>query len=220
MKTNRLKVAAILASLFTSSLFAQNLEASSMITKANNEKNLVEKGKNFVNLYYGVSLLNSFYKAVASASATELKVRGIGPVGLVYEHLVTDNIGIGGEFSYSTTKVTYREEAFTSIGGITPTYDYTWEFSTIRAMFRANFHFADSDKFDAYGLLSAGYRRNSFTFTSNDPLGDTNIKIPNFIPFGFKPGIGFRYFFTSNIGLNLEIAAGTPVLCGGLSFKF
>ncbi len=219
MKTNSLKVAAIVASIFTSSLFAQNIEAS-MITKANSEEDLIEKGSNFVNLYYGVNILTSIYKAVASADAIDIKVRGIGPVGLVYEHLVTDKIGIGGEFSYSSTRVTYREEAFTSIGGVTPTYDYTWEFSTIRAMFRANFHFADAEKFDAYGLISAGYRRNDYSFTSNDPFGTVNVKIPNFIPFGIKPGIGFRYFFTPNIGLNAEIAAGTPLICGGLSFKF
>lgn len=85
-------------------------------------------------------------------------------------------------------------------------------------MFRANFHFTNSEKFDAYGFVSAGYRGSSITFTSNDPNAIKSSY--SFIPFGLKPGVGFRYFFTDNIGINAEIAIGTPVMGGGLSFKF
>jgi hypothetical protein len=42
----------------------------------------------------------------------------------------------------------------------------------------------------------------------------------SFIPLGIKPGVGFRYFFTKNIGINTEVALGMPVFNGGLSVKF
>ena len=65
--------------------------------------------------------------------------------------------------------------------------------------------------------------------SSNLWINDT-IKFPNkannvrlyhgiglgIIPFGFKPGLGLRYFFTENFGLNVELALGTPLLGGGV----
>ncbi len=182
------------------------------------QDNIITKGKNYVNIYYGVNVFTSFYKAVASNASINLKTSTLGPIGLVYEHLVTEKIGIGVELGYSSYKLTYNDVT-TDINGNLYTYDYTWNFSTIRAMGRANFHFANSDKFDAYGLVSAGYRTTTFSFSTNDPSG-SKASFTGFIPFGIKPGIGFRYFFTPNVGINAELAIGTPIICGGLSFKF
>ncbi len=186
-------------------------------------KNAVPKGKNIVNLYYGVSIVGAFYKSVASQAAIDVKTKTIGPVGLVYEHMVTDKIGIGAEFGYTNVYVGYNESQtyFTSGGAsVTDNYLYEYNFNTIRAMFRANFHFAESDKFDAYGLVSAGYRHTTFSFKTSDPYYTGSVSITSPIPVGLKPGIGFRYFFTDVVGLNIELALGTPLMCGGLSFKF
>jgi len=183
--------------------------------------NCISKGKNIVNLYYGVNVWAGVYKAAAATDAIDLKVKSLGPVGLVYEHLVTDKIGIGAEFGYSSILMTYRDPGINLTTGLAEDFEAEWKFTTIRAMFRANFHFAESENFDAYGLVSAGYRGTTFSFKTNDPSYDeANVTFRGFIPFGIKPGLGFRYFFTGNIGINCELAAGTPLIAGGLSLKF
>jgi outer membrane protein W len=177
----------------------------------------VMKGQNSINVYYGLNLLRGFYKNVASSSGSDVKIGGFGPVGLVFEHMVTDGIGLGAEVGYGQTTVSWTEaDLFDPTGQI---YSYDMKFTLLRAMFRANFHFAKSENFDAYFLLSAGYRHQTYTFTSSDPLWSGST-VGGFIPFGLKPGLGLRYFFTDNIGLHAEFAFGTPMVCGGLSMRF
>ncbi len=155
-----------------------------------------------------------------AANGTDVKYSSIGPVGLMYEYFVTDNVGLGAEFGYSAYNISYKYDSYDQ--NFDPAvYTDTYNFTTIRAMFRANFHFTHDSNFDAYGFVSAGYRTTKFTITSTDPLwNDGKSNFNSIIPFGVKPGIGLRYFFTENLGLNLEFALGTPLMAGGLSAKF
>lgn len=190
------------------------------MARAQGGERAVMKGQNSINLYYGVSLLGSVYKsAYDAADVTDVKVSQLGPLGLVYEHMVTDVVGLGAEIGYSQTKISYLEQDIDIFTGTSGTYHWDYQWTTIRAQIRANFHFAKSENFDAYALVSAGYRNTSFTFTTDSPYS-TNYSWGGFFPFGIKPGIGLRYFFTDNIGLHVEFAAGTPLLCGGLSLRF
>jgi hypothetical protein len=139
------------------------------VAMAQDERPL-KKGQNSINVYYGVNLLRGLYKSVAPNDAA-VKVGGFGPIGIVYEHMITDGIGLGAEVGYGQTTVSWDYEDldfFTN--NVIDTYTYEYKFSTLRAMFRANFHFAKSANFDAYFLVSAGYRQNTFTFTTNDPF--------------------------------------------------
>jgi hypothetical protein len=201
------------------SLFAFN-NVNSQSDAKNETSKAMHKGVNSVNLYYGVSIFSGIYKAAAAADAIDLKFKTVGPVGIVYEHMVTDIVGLGAEFGYTQFTMNYTEPGNNSQTGLVENWIVQWQFTTIRAMFRANFHFANSENFDAYGLISAGYRNTTFKFNTNDPFYNANVTFRGGIPFGVKPGIGLRYFFTNNIGLNMEIAMGTPIMCGGLSFKF
>ena len=189
-----------------------------------NKKSAVKEGDNTINIYYGTNLLSGIYKRLAVESAVDLRVRSLGPIGLVYEHMVSEVVGVGAELGYSQTNLdfhnydTYYDSQTNQ--NYADTYNYNMQFTTMRAMFRANFHFADAEKFDAYALVSAGYRTTTFKYTTDNPYDDTHVNFRTLIPVGVKPGIGLRYFFTDNIGLNMEIALGTPLMCGGLSFKF
>lgn len=182
------------------------------------ETKAIRKGDNTINIYYGTNLLSRVYKSVAAATAENIQAKTLGPIGLVYEHLLTDAIGLGAEFGYSHTRVEY-EDLYSSAGSQPVFYNFTLDFTTIRAMVRANFHFADAEKFDAYGLISAGFRGTQFSYTTNSPYNE-GLSYRSVFPVGIKPGLGLRYFFTKNFGLNMEVALGTPLLCGGLSFKF
>ena len=141
---------------------------------------------------------------------------------------MTDKVGLGAEFGYTQVKWSYAyNDTYINSSSQTVPYveTYNWSYTLMRIQFRFNYHFAKSEKFDAYFLTSAGYRdaKYKFSYTSNDPNAPvsgswTTPKSP--LIFGVKPGLGFRYFFTKNIGLNLEVTAGTPLMSGGLSVKF
>jgi hypothetical protein len=189
----------------------------------------VPKGKNSINLYYGYSLIGSLLNTYNTTTSLNYKTSQLGPVGLVYEHMVTDQVGLGAEFGYQQTTASwnYSDSYFNSNFQTVPfTESYTFKYTLMRVQFRFNYHFVKSDKFDAYFLTSAGYRgaQYSLSYSNSDPNAPvtsaayTTPKSPLFI--GIKPGIGIRYFFTNFMGVNLEIAAGTPLMCGGLSFKF
>lgn len=178
----------------------------------------VQAGDNSINVYYGVNTILLFHSELISWSATNKEVKPFGPVGLMCEHLVNDVVGLGLEAGYSKVTVDYDGEGDLSNPG--SLYHYTINFTSVRVMFRANFHFALSNHFNAYGLVSAGYRSLKWNYSSSDPNAAEKLAYNSTFPFGFKPGFGLRYFFNDNIGLNLEVATGTPVLSGGLTLKF
>jgi opacity protein-like surface antigen len=197
---------------FTLLLFATG------ISQAQKEKAMT-KGENSVNVYYGYSISRSVYTSIATSGSENLKVSGLGPIGIMYEHMLSDVVGLGVEFGYTQTKVGWQLDSYEYSTGKNVTYDYNYSFSTIRAMARANFHFLKIRSFDMYGLVSMGYRQTTLSYTTTDPFF-TGGSYKSLIPFGIKPGLGMRYFFTENIGINLELALGTPALGGGLSVRF
>ena len=209
--------------LFAAMLFTTSIQAQEAFKKVDDDDSFAKKGDQTINLYYGISLFNNIYRNVAAANATDLQFKSLGPIGIMYEYFVADKVGVGMELGYSKFEFSYSydfDSFTTGTVSTTQTFKDTWTFTNIRAMFRANFHFVDSKTFDAYGFFSAGYRNTSYNFTSTNPNANSLRTFNSIIPFGIKPGIGIRYFFTTNIGLNAEFALGTPLMSGGLSFKF
>lgn len=211
----KIKIIALLGAMAISTISQAQFSAK----KPDSGEPFAKKGTSSVNVYYGVSVFNGIYKNVASASAQDIRYSSLGPVGLMYEYIIADNVGIGAELGYRTFKLQYDYDGFDNNFNNVK-YTDTYQFTSIRAMFRANFHFTHDEHFDAYGFVSAGYRSTTYKFTSTDPFFTGNSSFGGLIPFGVKPGIGIRYFFTENIGIHAEFALGTPLLAGGLSAKF
>jgi outer membrane protein W len=92
----------------------------------------------------------------------------------------------------------------------------------VRAQVRLNYHFdISSPNFDSYIGVGAGtnnrFRKtleNGVDITENDGLANFTL-----LPVSMRIALGARYYFTDNIGLNMEIGLGGPVLSGGLSIK-
>lgn len=189
---------------------------------ASAQERAVVKGQNSVNLFYGpLNLTSSFIKSVVDQSEVQnFNYKRFGPIGLMYEHMVSDVVGLGIEASYVQHTLTYGEFDTDPTTGQGNWYNAEWKITTIRAFFRANFHFIKSPNFDGYAFIAAGYRNTTYSFKWDSPWGNDNQSLNGFIPFGVKPGIGFRYFFAGPLGVNLELAAGTPALAVGLSARF
>lgn len=176
----------------------------------------VEQGTILIDAYYGfpnlfTTALKSSY--AQSGSSENVKVGGIGPVGGKVEYLISDKFGISLDVNYTNTYVSYDEVSSSVI------YNYKVSRSVLRAFPRFNFHFGNSDSFDGFAGVGAGYRTANWEFESTDPnYGDQSIE--TFIPVSFRIFVGGRYFFTDNLGLNMEFGLGGGALIqGGLSFK-
>jgi opacity protein-like surface antigen len=191
-----------------------------MLSSSNVSAQAFEEGNVGIDLYYGfpnlyTTVLRTTYANGGSASGVD--VGGIGPLGLRVEYMLADKVGLGLDVAYSSSSVTYTEEDFFDP---TTSYDYKVSSAKIGAMVTFNYHFIDNDQVDFYGMVGAGWRNRSYKFTSTDP-SYIDESIDGLIPVSFRMGIGVRYFFTDNIGLNLAAGFGQGgILNGGVSFKF
>lgn len=201
---------AMIATGFNQTTFAQAVE----------EENIVIEG------YYGFpNLYTATFKAAYASTVTDpnLTVGGAGPLGLRVEYMVTDKIGLGLDLGFSSSSINYNE-ATTVLNPTTGNLDnviYAYDFTTkkIGALFCFNYHFLDNDEFDLFSTVGIGYSNRSFDFTSTDP-DYVPVSVSRLVPVGFKAGLGMRYFFTDNIGANLQLGLGHGGLVNaGLSIK-
>ncbi len=191
------------------------------------EAQVVEEGKILIDAYYGFpNLYSSVFKTsyANSASALDLKIGSMGPLGIRGEYLISDKVGFGLDLGYNSSTVTYSDisSVYNSTTGnfVDTKYDYTFKTQKIGALVTFNYHFIENDNFDAYFVFGAGYGNRSYDFKSTDPSYVAS-SIKGLIPVASKIGVGMRYFFTENIGANLAIGLGQGGLVNlGLSAKF
>jgi len=203
-------------------LFVAALAAFAATTTNTASAQAVEEGNILVDVYYGFPNLYSttFKAAYANGNGTSnVDISGLGPVGLRAEYLLTDKVGLGLDIGFNNTKLTFTETGYDNNGNAA-VYQYDYSTQKIGVMVTFNYHFIDNDNLDFYGIIGAGYGGRSFTFKSTDPnYVDADIK--GFIPIASRLGLGLRYFFTDNIGVNVGLGFGQGgLLNAGLSFKF
>lgn len=199
------------------------------LSTSNASAQALEEGNVSIDLYYGFpNLYNAVFEAlVTGTNSTNVDAGGIGPVGIRGEYMLADKVGLGIDVAYSNAHVS-TDYTTTVYNTTTQTYDdviYEEKFATtkIGAMITFNYHFIDHDALDFYGIVGAGYKNRSFKYTSTDPLSveDSWDFGTTLIPVAFRMGVGLRYFFTDNIGINLGVGFGQgSIINGGLSFKF
>lgn len=185
----------------------------------------VEQGNSIFSLGYGFpNLGKSIYKALNTNN--DFKVKGIGPLHLKYEYMLSDNIGIGASINFVNFGATYTETTSGDSMDInenwihwTQTTKYTLATKNYSALFRFNYHFVSTDNLDVYFGIGAGLRGGKTTYTSvpKDPDFTFDTKIA--IPVGMETSLGMRYFFTENIGVYTEIGLGKSLIQFGGCFK-
>ena len=182
------------------------------------------EGEMHVDVYIGgPNLLKSTLKTTYANSSASEKVTfgGVPNIGLRFGYLVSDKASVGVDINYSNTIITYLDEGIDPETNLSKDYETTLSVPRLKAMVRFELHFGNSDNFDLYWPIAAGLNKTSYKFTSTDPnfKDDTDISLS--IPVAFRTGIGGRYFFTDNIGANVEIGIGGGALLEfGLAMKF
>jgi hypothetical protein len=197
-----------------------------MLAPTKSNAQAIEEGKIIIDGYYGFPNLYSavFKSAYSNAQGTGLTFGSAGPLGIRGEYLISDKVGFGLDLGYNSSSISYNELTTTGYDTngdpIEENYEYKFSTKKIGAMVTFNYHFVESDNFDAYFVTGLGYGNRSMKFTSTDPLY-TNPTVNSLVPVSAKIGVGMRYFFTENIGANLGLGLGQGGLVNvGVSAKF
>jgi len=150
------------------------------------------------------------------------------------EYMMSDNVGVGADVNYEVSGYSYTFDDYTydangnalqDINGnylLTP-YTHKYSSKKLRAMFRLNYHFVQSEKVDMYSSFAGGYKsvnRSAETNPTNPSFVDANLN-GALIPVAFRIAVGAKVYFTQNIGAHVELGAfGGGLLQAGLSLKF
>ncbi|WPR70366.1 hypothetical protein SLW70_10470 [Flavobacterium sp. NG2] len=127
------------------------------------------------------------------------------PIHLGFEHLVTNEIGVGLAVNYTS----YKDNDYLN--------DYKWSF--IYGGIKGNYHFNKvlniDSKFDVYGGLTLGYWK--ATLKDENTISHTSLGNSAF----FSGQVGGRYFLTDKFNVFLEAGGGNiSGLTAGVSLKF
>ena len=155
-------------------------------------------------------------------------VGGMLSYGSRFEYMVSDNVGIGADINYEMSGFAFKFEDQvyapdgTPMGGLT-TYQANYSAKKIRAMFRLNYHFVQSEKVDMYTAFAGGYKHAKRILETNPrhpEYLDAN-SVGAVVPVSLRIAIGAKFYFTQNFGAHVELGAfGGGLLQAGLSVKF
>jgi outer membrane protein W len=123
--------------------------------------------------------------------------------------------------NYNETITSYNQDINGNQIASTDIYDYSIKTSKIGAMVTFNYHFVESDKFDAYFVTGLGYGNRNTTYASTNKDYIVPASTSSLFPVAARIGVGMRYFFTENIGANLGLGLGQGGLVNiGITAKF
>jgi hypothetical protein len=147
--------------------------------------------------------------------------------------MIADKVGVGADINYEVSGFSfdYIDYQYDASGDVIyvngdPQYtSYTDKYTAkkLRAMFRLNYHFFQSDKVDVYTGFAAGYKsvNREFTTTPSNPMSTNESFNQALIPISGRLAIGTKIYFTQNIGAHVELGVfGGGLIQFGLSAKF
>jgi opacity protein-like surface antigen len=194
--------------------------AASIVANTKVNAQAVEQGNIIIDPYYGGPNFGKAFAEGIGGTSTDLKVKGLGPLGLRAEYMVADKFGVGFDFIYNSFSLNTTADSLNNDGTVFQTYDVKANLSRVRLQARFNYHFIENDNVDAYFGVGAGTNFRKYTLTTDYPNYEDESETGTLLPFSLRLAVGTRYYFTENIGINAEIGIGGPVLSGGISIKF
>ncbi|MBC7390149.1 MAG: hypothetical protein H7329_13110 [Opitutaceae bacterium] len=185
-----------------------------------------KKNKIYLDAYWGGPQLTPI---VINSNMNKVHAKGLGPFGARADFFLSDRHSLGVDVNYmqiylSSTSTFYVTENGMKSGA--PLNSYT--FSKLRVYLRYAYHMIQKDKIDFYlhaGIGASIWSPNQIKIEEVNSASNgytTSVKyveVKNAVPIGFRTGIGFRYLFTKNIGLNVDLGLGGPLLTAGLTLR-
>ena len=172
----------------------------------------ISQGKFIVDVYYGYPyVMGELLKNSISTLVTDAKINNRNHLGAKFEYMANDMVGMGIDYTYATITSNFVET------GHTEGHHKSQESLTKqRFLLRINVHFATTENLDPYTITGFGYKQTTW---KSDYDSDIRIPFLNTAPLAFRFGAGLRWFFTDNVGINVEAGIGGPIIQGGISVK-
>lgn len=166
--------------------------------------NSAKEGNIIIDAFYGWPYFNG---VLLSSLSTTYKIKNTNHLGGRFEFMLTDKMGLGGEFTYANASVNYQS----SSNGLW----YNAGISKVRVLGRFNYHFSTTKTIDPYLTFGMGYKRTTY-YDKGNSNSDYSL---NFFPVSCKIAVGTRIYFNDSFGFNAEIGLGGPLVSAGLSLK-
>ncbi len=167
----------------------------------------VQKGNVVLTAGYGApSIIRAFLKY--KTTRDEIQVYGAGPFILKGEYLITKNVSIGLNGSYSQSKVTWFDVGYDTIQQKYRDFEFGIKAYEVSGTLRANYHFWRRRHIDSYAGLAFGYgfiRMQSYTLAHTTKFSIV-YDVPR--PLNMECTWGFRYFPTKSLGFYTEAGIG------------
>ena len=171
-----------------------------------------EKGKIQIDLYHGLPQHTGIlFRAISSVTVDEtVEIKTLGNLGLRFQYYLAPKFALGIDANYTNRSATINY-ALTG-------FEEKIQQTVIRAMLRTSWEFVKSGGFEMNWNNSIGLRNASWNWSATDPDLTINTDWNGGVPIAFRSALGFRYMFTENVGLNLEVGVlGGALLNGGLT---
>lgn len=217
MKKNIFNIS-ILVLLFSFSSNAQNW------FDEDNEKErkgpgAMKTGEFMVTFFGSYPNFGRFYaqRAFESSNVIKYSTRGISPTGIQLEYMLSRNLGYTVDAMFDSYKAEWQHSF------LGETFNNSVNQSRTRLLFGLNYHIDDveNEKFSFYAGAAIGMNFKNLNFSideywSNNFFTDFSVSSP----LAYRARTGIRFFPKPNIGLNVELGAGGPVMRFGLTYRF
>lgn len=147
------------------------------------------------------------------ANQLNFKSSNTGPFYIKGEYAVADNFTLGLNVNYSKISATFNVDSVKYTGNMA--------FGSTSVILRANYMLSVADENGGiYFGGGLGYRGGKLSYYDDNPYKDLKGDISVPLPFTFEATIGYKYYFTPNIGVYAEMGATRSLFQAGVSARF
>jgi hypothetical protein len=210
------------------SLFLVCISSTQFSLSQTNPETPVTTGKTFITPFIGfpnllTTVIQNAYE-LSNHQIEQLHVKSIGPIGIGASYLITDRLALGGEVSYASTSIEWKEKGTAAENDSTKfsiPYRFELKAPRFRILAKLNYHLAMFKHNDLYLGFGMGYNYTRVRLDTDAPyVKDFDFLSFCFLPLSARINVGYSYYFAKNVGVNAEIGLGGPLIAVGITGRF
>lgn len=183
---------------------------------------MLQSGDILVDPYLGFPNMNVLFDQRGETFEGSKHNRAFGPSGIRSELMLSDKVGIGLDFIYTSSKKFKVKQVYDDDLNKFFLYEVIEKRKKIRLQLRMNYHFYNEDGLDCYVGIGAGNNWKRYQVISDVPRElSAQVEDPDFFYFPMSMRLcgGTRYFIQEDLAIQCEVGLGGPLISLGLCFR-